>query len=37
MKLIKFKVTNFKTIEESEWITTNEITCLVGENERLIY
>lgn len=33
MKLIKFKVTNFKTIEESEWITTNEITCLVGENE----
>ena len=33
MKLIKFKVTNFKTIEESEWIITNEITCLVGENE----
>lgn len=33
MQLIKFKVSNFKTIEESEWITTNEITCLVGENE----
>lgn len=33
MQLLKFKVTNFKTIEESEWITTNEITCLVGENE----
>ncbi len=33
MKLIKFKVSNFKTIEESEWITTDDITCLVGENE----
>ena len=33
MKLIKFKVSNFKTIDESEWITTDNITCLVGENE----
>ncbi len=33
MQLLKFKVTNFKTIEESEWITTNDITCFVGENE----
>lgn len=33
MELIKFKVSNFKTIEESEWITTDNITCLVGENE----
>lgn len=33
MELLKFKVTNFKTIEETDWITTNEITCLVGENE----
>ena len=33
MKLLKFKVHNFKTIDESEWITTDNITCLVGENE----
>lgn len=33
MKLIKFKVLNYKSIEESEWITTQNITCLVGENE----
>lgn len=33
MQLLKFKVTNFKTIEESDWITTNDITCFVGENE----
>lgn len=33
MKLIKFRVLNFKTIDESEWITTDNITCLVGENE----
>lgn len=33
MELIKFKVSNYKTIEESEWITTDNITCLVGENE----
>ena len=33
MQLIKFKVLNFKTIDESEWITTDNITCLVGENE----
>lgn len=33
MKLLKFRVSNFKTINESEWITTDNITCLVGENE----
>ena len=33
MRLLKFKVYNFKTIDESEWITTDNITCLVGENE----
>lgn len=33
MGLLKFKVSNFKTIDESEWITTENITCLVGENE----
>lgn len=33
MRLVKFKVMNFKTIDESEWITTDNITCLVGENE----
>ncbi len=33
MRLVKFKVMNFKTIDESEWITTENITCLVGENE----
>lgn len=33
MRLLKFKVSNFKTIDESEWITTDNITCLVGENE----
>ena len=31
MRLVKFKVMNFKTIDESEWITTENITCLVGE------
>ena len=33
MRLFKFRVSNFKTIDESEWITTDNITCLVGENE----
>lgn len=33
MRLIKFKVSNYKTIDDSEWITTDSITCLVGENE----
>jgi predicted ATPase len=33
MRLIKFRISNFKTIDESEWITTDNITCLVGENE----
>lgn len=33
MRLIKFKVSNYKTIDESEWIITDCITCLVGESE----
>jgi energy-coupling factor transporter ATP-binding protein EcfA2 len=33
MKLIKARVQNFKSIEDSGWVETAEITCLVGKNE----
>lgn len=33
MKLVKFRVTNFKSIEDSGEIDVDEVTCLVGKNE----
>ena len=33
MKLIKFKVKNYKTIDDSGWIDVDQIACLVGVNE----
>lgn len=33
MNLVKFKVTNYKTIEDTGWLDIEDMTCLVGENE----
>jgi AAA15 family ATPase/GTPase len=33
MKLIRFKVENFRSIENSDWVKTEDVTCLVGTNE----
>lgn len=33
MKLIKFRVKDYKTIEDTNWLTIDDITCLVGVNE----
>ena len=33
MKLLKFRVTNFRSVEDSGWIETDEVTALVGTNE----
>ena len=33
MELIKFRVTNYKTIEDTGWLEIEDMTCLVGENE----
>ncbi len=32
-KLLRYKVINFRSIEESDWITAGDNTCLVGTNE----
>lgn len=32
-KLLRYKVLNFRSIEESDWIDTADNTCLVGTNE----
>nr|WP_222852180.1 AAA family ATPase [Olivibacter sp. SDN3] len=32
-KLLRFKVLNFRSIEESDWIEASDNTCLVGTNE----
>ena len=32
-KLDRFKVYNFRSIEESDWIKTADNSCLVGTNE----
>ncbi|QJD97695.1 AAA family ATPase [Mucilaginibacter robiniae] len=32
-KLLRYKVINFRSIEESDWIEAGENTCLVGTNE----
>ncbi|KAA6339256.1 DNA replication and repair protein RecF [termite gut metagenome] len=33
MKLIKFKVENFRSVDNSDWIKAEDVTCLVGTNE----
>jgi len=33
MKLKKFRVTNFRSIEDSGWISTEDVTALIGTNE----
>lgn len=33
MRLIKFRVTNFRSVEDSGWIETDEVTALIGTNE----
>lgn len=33
MKLLKARVMNYKSIEDSGWVTINNVTCLVGKNE----
>ncbi|WNJ19511.1 AAA family ATPase [Pontibacter sp. G13] len=33
MKLKRFKVKNFRSIEESDWISVSDNTCLIGTNE----
>ena len=33
MELSKARITNFRSIDDSGWVTIDEITCLVGKNE----
>ena len=33
MKLVKFRVTNFRSVKDSGWIDTDQITSLIGTNE----
>src|SRR5690349_429086 len=33
MKLTGFRVTNFRSIEDSGWISTDDVTALIGTNE----
>lgn len=33
MKLIKFRVTNFRSVEDSGWIDADDVTVLIGTNE----
>ena len=33
MKLIRGRVTSFKSIDDSGWVDTDDVTCLVGKNE----
>lgn len=33
MKLMRARVTNFKSVLDSEWFTLDQLTCLVGKNE----
>lgn len=33
MKLVKARVTNYKSVDDSGWVRIDEITCLVGKNE----
>ena len=33
MRLIRFKVSNFRSVEESDWVDISDNSCLVGTNE----
>lgn len=33
MKLLRFRVTDFRSVKDSGWIDTSDITALIGENE----
>ncbi len=33
MKLVEFQVTNFQSVDDSELIKVDQVTCLVGKNE----
>ncbi|MCJ2061047.1 AAA family ATPase [Methylobacterium sp. J-048] len=33
MKLVKYQVTNFRSVEDSGWIDVSDVTALIGENE----
>ncbi len=33
MKLVKFRIQNFRSIIDSGWIDVNDLTCFVGLNE----
>jgi predicted ATP-dependent endonuclease of OLD family len=33
MKLLKFKIENFRSVENSDWVKAEDVTCLVGTNE----
>lgn len=33
MKLVRVRITNYKSIDDSGWVEVDEITCLVGKNE----
>lgn len=33
MKLLKFRVTNFRSVTDSGWIDVSDVTALIGENE----
>src|SRR5436305_11334625 len=33
MNLLRFRVTNFRSVEDSGWIETDNVTALIGTNE----
>jgi predicted ATP-dependent endonuclease of OLD family len=33
MKLLRFRVTNFRSVRDSDWIETDDVTALIGTNE----
>ncbi|MCH9010991.1 MAG: AAA family ATPase [Chloroflexi bacterium] len=33
MKLVRAKVTNFKSIDDTGWVDVDDVTCMVGKNE----
>jgi predicted ATP-dependent endonuclease of OLD family len=33
MKLKRVRITNYRSIEDSEWVDVGDVTCLVGKNE----
>ena len=33
MKLTRARVTNYRSIDDSGWVTIDDVTCMVGKNE----